>query len=142
MKRFTVVFNCLVSSTNTVLSFAFLSVTNMRFKSNGFSIKSNAPFLIACTAVSIFPWPLIMIIGESTFALFKASNTSIPSICGILISQKMTSYNLFVAFSTPSFPCSASSTSNPSNSKISRNALLIARSSSTISILAIFISLG
>ena len=51
----TVDFKDFVSSTKNNRSLAFRMVTKMRFKSNGFSIKSKAPFLIASTAVSIFP---------------------------------------------------------------------------------------
>jgi len=46
-----------------VLSRAFLTVISNRFKSNGFSIKSYAPFFIASTAVSMLHAGVLMKLG-------------------------------------------------------------------------------
>ncbi|MNM95396.1 hypothetical protein D3C81_1078370 [compost metagenome] len=58
-------FNTLVSVTRELLSNAFRTVMSNRFRSSGFSKKSKAPFFAASTAVSIVPWPEIIIKGIS-----------------------------------------------------------------------------
>ena len=42
-------------------------VTSTRSLANGFSMKSNAPFLVASTAVLIVPWPEMMTTGSASF---------------------------------------------------------------------------
>ena len=125
---------------------AFLVVINIRFRSSGFSKKSYAPIFNACTAVSTSPCPVIITIGVSIDSAsppfregsgvgsFSALSTSIPSISGILISEKMRSYALACAISKPCLPFSATSTSCPSSARISLSVLRMPRSSSIISI--------
>ena len=73
-------------------------------------MKSKAPFLMQSTAVSMSPWPEIITIGVSTPRSIIVVSTSMPSIPGILMSQKIVSYFSLSAFSRPSAPFSAVST--------------------------------
>ncbi|MND98158.1 hypothetical protein D3C80_904980 [compost metagenome] len=80
-------FNTLVSVAKAPLSSAFRTVIKRRFRSGGFEMKSNAPFLLASTAVSTVPWPEIIINGRSGLVCCDRLNTSNPSILFILMSH-------------------------------------------------------
>ena len=54
-------------------------------------MKSNAPFLVASTAVSVVPCPEIIINGSSGAISFAFSSSSKPSSLGILMSAKTAS---------------------------------------------------
>ena len=135
--------NCFVSCLSDLLSKAFLVVMRMRLRSSGFRRKSYAPNLSAWTAVSTSPCPVIITTGHSPFASLASfspflsfARNSKPSISGILISEKMRSYDLACAISKPCLPFSATSTSCPSSARISLSVLRMPRSSSIISIFA------
>jgi len=54
----------------------------------GFSRKSNAPILVASTAVSMVPWPDIMITGMVSKPLLAHSRNRVtPSVSGIQMSS-------------------------------------------------------
>ncbi|MPM34640.1 hypothetical protein SDC9_81227 [bioreactor metagenome] len=129
----TLFLSILVSFTRLVRSVAFLNVISILLRSRGFCIKSKAPFFIQSTAESIDPCPEIMITEESTPDSFNLSSNSIPSILGILMSEKITSKFSATAFSSPSTPSAARATSWPSNSRISFKVFRIDFSSSIIS---------
>ena len=126
-------FKTWVVSTRASRSSMFRRVTKTRFKSNGFWMKSYAPFFREATAVSTVPCPEIMTTGVCTPFFANMSSTSRPSIWGILTSQKMPSNLVFVAASTPSIPVAASEMRCPSYSKISRRLVRMGASSSMIS---------
>ena len=96
-------------------------------------MKSNAPFRVASTAVSIVPCPDIMMTGRSGFLAFTCSSSSMPSIPGIFTSQRTTpiagssSSAFSAAFASP-----ASATSIDSYLRIIRTASRMGFSSSTI----------
>ena len=81
----------LVSFTKEVLSVAFFRVISILFRSRGFCMKSNAPFFMQSTAVSMDPWPEIITTAASTPFSISFSSISTPSITGIFISEKITS---------------------------------------------------
>ena len=55
----------------------------------GFSKKSSAPILVASTAVSMLPWPLIITTGMVSWPLVAHSlSRVIPSLSGIQMSNK------------------------------------------------------
>ena len=104
---------------------------------NGFSMKSKAPNFIACTAFSIVPKAVIIIIGEDVLDFAFCRNSS-PSIFGIFKSLIITSklsfsrvFNASTAFFTECvsyFRCF----------RAAESAALICSSSSTIKTLYIF----
>ena len=97
-------------------------------------MKSNAPFLMQSTAVSMSAWPEIITIGVSTPSATSFWRTSVPSMPGILMSQKIASYFSFSAISQAAAPFSAVSTWYSSISRISFREFRMDRSSSTIRI--------
>jgi hypothetical protein len=75
------------SSTSFFWLKALRATRRMRSLSGGFSMKSNAPSLVASTAVFTDPWPDRMTTGGPLGSCFSCFRTSSPSICGILMSR-------------------------------------------------------
>ncbi len=105
-------------------------VIRSRLRSRGFSRKSYAPFLIASTAVSMFPCPDIITTGVIVEISIIFWSTSSPSIFCILISQSTISYLFSEKSASPDGPSSARSTSYFSYSRTSLRVFRIALSSS------------
>ena len=122
------------SLTNCFFSVALRTSKSKRWRSGGFSTKSNAPRFVASTAVSIVPCPLIIMIGTSGLTSFSLSSVSSPSMPGILTSSKIQSINVsaFWAMRKPSTPLSAVVTECCSYSKIIASVSRMPASSSTI----------
>ena len=74
-------------------------------------MKSKAPSLMQSTAVLMSAWPEIITTAASRPISMNFASTSVPSIPGILMSQKMTSYFSFSTFWSATSPSSAVSTS-------------------------------
>ena len=60
------------SSRSRRWSSALRRLTRTRSLANGFSMKSNAPFLVASTAVLIVPWPETTTTGSASFMRAQA----------------------------------------------------------------------
>ena len=103
-------FNSLLEDINDLRSKALRTVVNNLLRSGGFGIKSYAPFLIASTAKSTSPCPVIITIVRSGLYSIASDKTSIPSFNGIFISLIIKSYSFSFIFSSPTAPFSASST--------------------------------
>ena len=58
---------------------------------SGFSMKSKAPSLVARTAVSIVPWPEIMMTAGGRGCACKRLSASSPSMPGSQTSRRITS---------------------------------------------------
>ena len=69
----------LFSRRRLVISSARCTTMISRSVLNGFSMKSKAPFLMAETAVSMVPWPEIMIAGMSGSSSWITLSSSSPS---------------------------------------------------------------
>ena len=106
---FTAFFKTLFSVVRFFLSRALRRVMSRRFRSGGLGMKSKAPFLMASTAVSMVPWPESMMTGTSD-SFRMASRVSMPSISGILMSQKMASKSCSLICCKASMPVEASAT--------------------------------
>ena len=72
-------------------SIAFLIRMSNRSSDSGFSRKSNAPSLVARTAVSIVPCPEMIITSGGSWCSLIFSSVSSPSMPGSQISSRMTS---------------------------------------------------
>ena len=70
-------------------SSALRTVTSTRSLSSGFSMKSNAPSLVASTAVDTVPCPEMTTMGVTSTMCRSRCSTSRPSMPGILTSRKM-----------------------------------------------------
>ena len=88
---YTFFFRALFWVVRCTLSEAFFMVMSTRLRSRGFSTKSNAPFFMQSTAVAMSACPEIITTAESPSDATIFSNTSTPSMPGILMSQKITS---------------------------------------------------
>ncbi len=88
-------------------SSALRRLTSTRSLANGFSMKSNAPFLVASTAVLIVPCPDTTITGSASFMLRSRSSTSMPSMPGIFTSSSTRSGASRSASANPSWPVAA-----------------------------------
>jgi len=53
----------------------------------GFSIMSKAPSLVAVTAVSMLPWPVMITTGKKGWFFLISRSVSMPSMPGIQISS-------------------------------------------------------
>src|SRR6476619_8048517 len=98
---------------------------------SGFSRKSNAPSLVARTAVSIVPCPEMITTSGGSSSCLIFSSVSRPSMPGSHISSSTTSQVRFFNCSRQASPLSASSTLYPSSSRTPRSDSRISRSSST-----------
>src|SRR5271165_633811 len=135
--------NCFLNSRfslrSRLASIAFFSTINVLSIDNGFSRKSNAPSLVARTAVSMLPCPEIMM--TSGWSSFSTSFSSVarPSTPGNQISSRTTSTDLWRRVSMHSSPLSASSALYPSSSSTPCSELRIWDSSSTIRMVCILL---
>src|SRR5438034_3767045 len=94
-------------------------------------MKSNAPFLVASTAVLIVPWPEMTTTGSISFIARSRSSTSSPSMPGIFTSSRTRSGVSRSTSASPSWPVAAPTNSYPSYSSVIRSESRIAASSST-----------
>ena len=92
------------SSRSRVWSSALRMVTRTRSLASGFSMKSNAPSLVASTAVLTVPWPEMMTTGSASFVCRIFCSASRPSMPPILMSRKTRSGGSRSTSATPSGP--------------------------------------
>src|SRR5579862_5464603 len=127
------------SSRNRLASIAFLIRIRTLSMERGFSKKSYAPNLVARTAVSMVPWPEI-IMTSGAFSLSRIfPSVSRPSIPGSHTSSSTTSNACLPSSSNAASPLSASAVSSPSSSKRSLSDWRIVGSSSTMRILCMLV---
>ena len=112
-------------------SIAFLIRISIRSSESGFSKKSNAPSLVARTAVSMVPCPEMMITSGGSSCSLIFSSVSSPSIPGSQISRRTRSYERVFSVSRQASPLSATPTLKPSSSSAPRSDLRMSASSST-----------
>ncbi len=74
------------SSTTFWCSSALRRASSSRSREMGFSRKSRAPSWVALTAVSMVPWPDIMMMGRSGLSARMRSSAAMPSRSGIFTS--------------------------------------------------------
>jgi hypothetical protein len=86
-------------------------VTSTRSLASGFSMKSNAPSLVASTAVLTVPCPETMTTGRDSLDPRIFSSVSRPSMPGILMSRKARSGGSRSTSAIASGPLDASCTS-------------------------------
>src|SRR5436190_4929332 len=116
-------------------SIAFFSRISVLSTERGFSRKSYAPNLVARTAVSIVPWPEIMM-TSGAFSLSRIfSRVSSPSIPGSQTSSSTTSKRRLRRTSRQASPLSATEVLYPSSSSTPRSDCRILDSSSTMRML-------
>ena len=107
----------------------------------GFSRNAEAPNLVASTAVSMVPWPLIMITGIVSRPEAPHSLSSVmPSTSGIQMSSSTRSGRMRSRTARAWAAFSASSTVWPSSDRMSDNRPRMPSSSSTTRIVAIELS--
>ena len=100
-------FSVRFSSRNCRWSSAWRKLRSTRSLANGFSMKSNAPFFVASTAVLMVPWPDTTMTGSVSCAARSRSSTSRPSIPGIFTSSSTRSGSSRSASVSPSGPVAA-----------------------------------
>ena len=83
-------------------------VTLTRSVDSGFSRKSNAPSLVASTAVLTVPCPEMMTTGNSSSSPRILRRTSMPSMPGILMSTNTRSGASRSTHASPACPLGAS----------------------------------
>ena len=112
---------------------AFSTVTRSLSVDRGFSRKSSAPSFVAFTAISIFAWPEIKMIGVFTPAFFKSSSSSSPVRPGITTSERIKSKVSVRSSSTARAALSQTVASCPSRRKARERDASVFGSSSTSS---------
>ena len=105
----------LFSSSSRLKFRALLMVKIILSIESGFSTRSKAPSLVALTAVSIVPWPVIMTTWMWGLYFLISFSVSIPSIPGIQISSRTTSGESESMIFKASYPLTAVETSKPSS---------------------------
>src|SRR5438105_11937635 len=133
--------NCFLRSRFSPRSFlasmAFLTRMRVFSSESGFSRKSKAPSLVARTAVSMVPWPeMMMTSGASSMSRIRCS-TSRPSMPGNHISSSTTSKGRFFVVSSALSPESADEVLYPSSCKTPCKDSRMLDSSSTMRMLCI-----
>src|SRR5258708_353590 len=128
--------SCLFRSTFSRCSFldsiAFFTRIRVLSRESGFSRKSKAPSLVARTAVSMVPWPEIMITsgGLSRSRIF--SRVSSPSMPGSQMSSSTTSNTVLRSRSRLASPLSTDAAEYPSSASTPASDSRIPGSSSTM----------
>src|SRR5262245_45923223 len=119
------------SFSSCVVFSALRIVTRTRSLASGFSMKSNAPSLVASTAVLTVPCPEMMTTGSDSVTWRIFCSVSRPSMPPILMSRNARSGVSRSMSARASAPLDASCTSYPSYSRIIRTERRISASSST-----------
>ena len=122
-----------VSRSSSCWRMAFRTVSTVFSSESGFSMKSNAPSLVAFTAVSMFPWPEIIITASSCPRARSFSSVSRPSMPGSHMSSSMQPKRSDSVSSRHSSPVAAQTTLYPSSSSTSLRVERMPGSSSTTS---------
>src|SRR5689334_20159313 len=120
-----------------LVSIAFLTRMSVFSTESGFSRKSKAPSLVARTAVSMVPWPEIMMTSGAFSSSRTFSSVSSPSIPGNQMSSRIMSKDFFFRSSRQASPLAAADVLYPSSSRMPCSDSRIADSSSTMSTLSI-----
>src|SRR5205814_421492 len=116
-------------------SIAFFNRISVLSTERGFSRKSYAPNLVARTAVSMVPWPEIMMTSGAFSLSTIFSRVSNPSIPGSQTSSSTTSKRRLRRTSRHASPLSATEVLYPSSSSTPRSDCRILDSSSTMRML-------
>ena len=125
------------SRRSSPISRALRTAVRRRSMESGFSMKSKAPSLRARTAMSIVPWPETTRTSISGLRFFISARASRPPIRGSQTSSTARSGRWASIASRPTTASSATMTSWPSSSRMSRTVDLMPGSSSITRMVAI-----